>query len=234
MAIRALTFDAAGTLIEVAEPVGATYARIAGRHGIAVAPAEVDRRFRAAMSAAPPLAFADISAVGLRAREREWWRAVVRGALGAPTNLAAFDRCFDELFEHYAGAAAWRVFPDVAQTLGALRTRGFAVAVVSNFDSRLEPLLADLGIGRLADHVLVSSRVGYAKPDPTIFRVACTTLGIPMRSAVHVGDSVALDVVGALAAGVGAVLVDRDGRRPVLPEGTRAITSLAELLPLHP
>jgi putative hydrolase of the HAD superfamily len=229
MSVRALTFDAAGTLIEIAEPVGETYARIAGRHGIAGVPAEVEGRFRAAMAAAPPLAFAGVSAVGLRAREREWWRAVVRASLGDPTNVPAFDRCFDELFLHYAGADAWRVFPDVPAALGALRARGLAVAVVSNFDSRLGPLFADLGIGKLVDRVFVSSSVGYAKPDPTIFRVVCTALGVPARATLHVGDSVALDVDGARAAGIAAVLVDRNGLGPLLPAGARAITSLDEL-----
>ena len=229
MPVRALTFDAAGTLIEIAEPVGETYARIGGRHGIAVVPAEVEGRFRAAMAAAPPLAFAGISSVGRSTREREWWRAVVRGSLGNPANVPAFDRCFDELFLHYAGAGAWRVFPDVLAALAALRSRGLVVAVVSNFDSRLGPLLADLGIARLVDHVFVSSSVGYAKPDPTIFRVACTAFGVPARATMHVGDSVTLDVDGARAAGIAAVLVDRNARRPSLPAGARAITTLEEL-----
>jgi putative hydrolase of the HAD superfamily len=236
MSVRALTLDAAGTLIEVAEPVGETYARIAWRHGISVVPAEVEGRFRAALAVAPPLAFAGVSAVGLRAREREWWRAVVRAALGAPPSVPAFDRCFDELFRHYASGAAWHVFPEVPAALAALRARGLVLAVVSNFDSRLAPLLTDLGIASLVDHVFVSSTVGYAKPDPTIFRVACTTLGVSPRMTVHTGDSAALDVSGALAAGLGAVLVDRGALRPALPSGARAITTLAELetLVLHP
>jgi putative hydrolase of the HAD superfamily len=234
MLVRALTFDAAGTLIEIVEPVGETYARIASRHGIAVVPADVEARFRAAMSAAPPLAFGGVSAVGLRAREREWWRAVVRGSLGGPNDLPAFDRCFDELFLHYAQADAWRVFPDVPTALAGLRVRGLVLAVVSNFDSRLEPLLRDLGIGRLVDHVFVSSRVGYAKPDRGIFRIVCATLGVPARAVLHVGDSVALDVEGARAAGMAAVLVDRNGRRPPLPDGTRTIATLADVGGLVP
>jgi putative hydrolase of the HAD superfamily len=233
MSVRALTFDAAGTLIEIAEPVGETYARIAGRHGIAVVPADVEARFRAAMSAAPPLAFAGISAVGLRAREREWWRAVVRAALGEPSNVPAFDRCFDALFLHYARADAWRVFPEVFATLGGLRARGLALAVVSNFDSRLVPLLADLGVGRLVDRVFVSSSVGYAKPDPTIFRVVCSMLGIPARAVLHVGDSMTLDVEGARAAGIAAVLVERKARRPA-PDGAPTIATLAEIDALVP
>src|SRR5207253_4735702 len=137
MPLGAVTLDAAGTLFEVAEPVGATYARIAARHGIGLAPAEVTRRFRAALAAAPPLAFPGASPVRLGDHERAWWYAVVRRAFGAGATSPQFDACFTELFDVFAQAAAWRVFPDAPGALRALRARGLRVGVVSNFDGRL-------------------------------------------------------------------------------------------------
>ncbi|HJW69600.1 MAG TPA: haloacid dehalogenase, partial [Candidatus Binatia bacterium] len=58
--MRAVTLDAAGTLITVAEPVGDTYARVAARHGLHVSPADAGARFRRAMASRPPLAFPDV------------------------------------------------------------------------------------------------------------------------------------------------------------------------------
>ena len=226
MAIRAVTLDAGGTLIAVAEPVGATYARVAARHGIVLEPDEVERRFRSAFAAAPPLAFAGASPTRLRDHERAWWYTIVREALGRDVVGAPLDATFDELFVHYAGASAWRVFPEVAHVLAALRQRGLRLAVVSNFDARLGPLLAALDLAPLVDAVVHSSRVGSAKPAPGIFRDALARLDVAPADALHVGDEPVEDVSGARTAGMRALLIDRAGRAPALPRGVSALPSL--------
>lgn len=210
----AVTFDAAGTLIDVVEPVGTVYARIAAGHGIARPATVADGAFRAAMAAAAPLAFPGLRGAALDAAERRWWRAIVHHALGEPPADARFEACVDALLAHYADAAAWRVFPEVPAVLGALRRAGIRAAVVSNFDRRLGPLLAALGVGALLEATIVSSAVGAAKPDPAIWEIACSRLGTRRDETVHVGDRVDADVLGARRAGLGAMLVDRTGRTP--------------------
>ena len=217
MALRAITFDAAGTLFGIAEPVGETYARVAAQHGIRVPASKADAGFRRAFSTAPPLAFPGASPTRLAAHERAWWYTVVRQALGRPASGPAFDACFDELYEYFATAAAWRVFPDVPDTLAALRARGLCLAVVSNFDARLDPLLADLGVRRLVDAVVCSSHAGSAKPDPGIFCAALAALDVPASVTLHAGDDLVADVLGARTAGLSAVLVCRSGPPPALP-----------------
>jgi putative hydrolase of the HAD superfamily len=225
VSLRAVTLDAAGTLFEVAEPVGMTYARAAGRHGIVVDARRVDAAWRAAMAAAPPLAFPGAAADAVQAGERAWWRSVVRAALGGP----GAEACFDELFAHYGAAAAWRVFPDVPEALRQLRSDGLRLVVVSNFDHRLHGVLAGLGLLPLLDAVMPSTAVGWAKPDPRIFVAACRAVGATPLASLHVGDDLRADVAGALAAGQRAVLVDRRGQRPDLPPGATAIESLEAL-----
>jgi putative hydrolase of the HAD superfamily len=215
-AIRAVTLDAAGTLFDVAEPVGATYARFAARHGIALDPGRAERAFRTAFAGAPPLAFGE---VGDTERERGWWRAVVRATFGAAATSPAFEACFDELFTFFGRPEAWRIFRDVPD----------ALAVVSNFDARLVALVDGLGLGALVDGVVPSSRVGAAKPDPAIFRAALVTLGVSPADALHAGDGIASDVEGARAAGLRAVLVVR-GRRPArVPPSTIVVSDIAGL-----
>jgi putative hydrolase of the HAD superfamily len=223
--LRAVTLDAAGTLIEVAEPVGGTYARFAARHGIAIAPDDVERGFRAAFASAPPLAFPGASPLRLADHERAWWYAVVRRAFGAAAAGPAVDACFDA---HYAGAAAWRVHREVPDALRRLRARGLRLAVVSNFDARLVPLLGALGIAPLVDRVVHSTRAGAAKPDPAIFADALAALGVPAAAALHAGDRIDADVDGARAAGMRAALVDRGGRAAA-PAGADVVRSLDEL-----
>src|SRR2546426_1849447 len=112
MRLDAVTLDAAGTLFDVAEPVGVTYARVAAHHGVRLVAEEVERRFRAAMAAAPPLAFPGVGASNLPERERAWWHAVVQSALG-PSAAPVAGACFADLFAYYAHPTAWRVYPEV-------------------------------------------------------------------------------------------------------------------------
>jgi putative hydrolase of the HAD superfamily len=224
--VRAVTLDAAGTLITVAEPVGDTYARVAARHGLHVSPADAGARFRRAMASRPPLAFPDVRGPELHEREREWWYAVVRDALGATAPRAALHAAGAELFAYYADAAAWRLFPEVPRVLKSLRARGCKLAVVSNFDGRLLALLAALGVTQRVDAIVHSSLAGSAKPDPAIFRAALARLGVAPADALHVGDEALDDVAGARGAGLHAALVDRRGRAPAVPAGVPVLPSL--------
>jgi putative hydrolase of the HAD superfamily len=231
MSAAAITLDAAGTLLAPAEPIGVTYARTAARHAIHVSPDDVARGFAAAFAAAPPLAFPDATdAADRAARERAWWAAIVAAALGRGAPPGAVDAVFDELYARYARPEAWRVYADVPPALAALRARGTRLAVVSNFDGRLPGLLAGLGLAPYLDAVVWSSLAGAAKPAPAIFRAALTALNARPTDALHAGDSVAADVEGARAAGMAAVLVDRERRSPPLPPDVRVVESLAALV----
>jgi putative hydrolase of the HAD superfamily len=221
--IRAVTFDAAGTLIAPREPVGRTYARAARALGIAADEATVGRAFRDAFRAAPPLAFADVATAERARRERAWWRDVVRIALGAAGTHPQFEACFDTLYAHYGRAEAWLVYPDVRPVLDALRTRGLRTAVVSNFDGRLPGLLEDLALAPVFDAIVWSSDVGAAKPAPAIFHDAVRRLGVLPRDACHVGDDPEADVGGAARAGLRSVHLDRTGGHP------ESLPTLAEL-----
>jgi putative hydrolase of the HAD superfamily len=229
MPLAAVTLDAAGTLFEVAEPVGATYARVAARHGIAVDPEQTGRRFRHALASAPPLAFPDVDVARRAESEQAWWQAIVRAAFGPAGGAQGFPAAFAEVFRTYAEPAAWRVFPDVRDALVQLRRDGFRLAVVSNFDERLIPLLEGLDLAPLVDQVTPSSRVGAAKPDPAIFRAALAGLGVSPDATVHVGDGLVADVQGARAAGLHAVLLDRKARKPRLSLDMPVITALTDL-----
>ena len=81
-----------------------------------------------------------------------------------------------------------------------------------SFGTRLLGLLDGLGIADRFDPIVASSRAGAAKPDPAIFRYALTKCGANAEQAVHVGDTYELDVLGARAAGMAAILIDRVGR----------------------
>lgn len=209
MSVRAVLFDAAGTLIHLREPVGVVYSRVAERGGVQVPPAEVERAFRSAFPHMPAMIFSG-AAVDIAAHERLWWRTLVQRvfATAAPTaRFADFGTFFDELFTHFAEPSAWIAAEDAFDTLRALRVRGLRTGVVSNFDHRLPALLGGLGLSALLDIVIRPGDAGAVKPDARIFHVAIERLAIKRDEALFVGDDEEEDVRGATAAGLRAVNV---------------------------
>jgi HAD superfamily hydrolase (TIGR01549 family) len=113
---------------------------------------------------------------------------------------------------------------DAAPALAALRELGLRLVVVSNWDCSLPDVLDAVGLEPLVDAVVTSAAVGAAKPDPRIFHAALEQAGCAPGQALHVGDSVENDLMGAVAAGLRGMLLDRSGGG-----GAATITSLAEL-----
>jgi putative hydrolase of the HAD superfamily len=130
-------------------------------------------------------------------------------------------------------ALRFRAYPDAAPALRELRARGVRLVVVSNWDVSLHERLQETGLAPLVDGAVASAELGHAKPDRAIFDHALALAGAPAGAALHAGDSVEADVEGALAAGLRAVLVARDGTADA-PPGVPVVRSLAELPALCP
>ncbi len=231
---RVVFFDAAGTLVHVRGSVGLHYAALARRFGVEAGPGQLDRVFPAVFRDAPPMAFPGAEAVTIPALERRWWQERVRlvferVGLFTAFGETRFEEYFGELYRHFETAAAWEVYPDVVPLLRVLRRRGYAIGVISNFDGRLVTLLERLTLADWFDSVTLSSRVGAAKPDRAIFERALDHHAAQPQEALHVGDSLADDVRGATAAGLSAVLLDREGRNAGRSHGRR-VTSLADVV----
>jgi putative hydrolase of the HAD superfamily len=211
MAIKAIFFDAAGTLIKPARQVGETYAVLAQKYGVEPSAAEITERFRLCFHSAPPLAFPGTPAARIEDLERAWWRELVRRVFEPWDGVQRFDDYFAELFAYFAQPDAWALYPEVAETLPVLESRGLVLSVISNFDSRLIGILQGLGAAHWFEHIFVSSRVGYAKPDRQIFHTALERHSLEAGDALHVGDSEEKDLLGANRAGLKGVLVERNG-----------------------
>lgn len=220
--------DAAGTLFDVRGSVGERYSAAARRFGVAVPADELQRSFTHAFRDRPPLAFPGLRGRSLIREERAWWFALVERVFGGRIPEDLVRPCFDELFEEFRSAGSWSLFPDTRAALEKLRAAGYRLAVVSNFDSRIDDVLAALGIDSFFEQVTISSRCGAAKPDPVIFREALRLMKVGAECAVHAGDSLHEDVLGARRAAVHAVLVDRRGENASWDGGWR-VRDLAEL-----
>ncbi len=122
-------------------------------------------------------------------------------------------------------------FEDARPALEEVRARGIAIVAASNWDSSLPDVLECVGLGGLFDGVVSSAVVGLTKPAPRLFRAALTLAGAEPAEALHVGDSIENDVVGARSVGMQAVLLARDGTtRADKVRTIRALTELPDLL----
>jgi putative hydrolase of the HAD superfamily len=225
--IQAITFDAAGTLIRVANPVAETYARIAHDFGATLSPGVLHAAFRELFPGMPAMAFPDVAQPALADAERAWWRELVARVVERAGGVREFEDYFEALYAYYADADAWRTYPETHRALMSARARGLRLGVVSNFDSRLPPILQRLGIGDLVDTVVYSTGCGAAKPDERIFDFAIRALESTPPTTLHVGDNLEADYHGACAAGMSAVHLCRHKK----PEAEKipAIRHLDEL-----
>src|SRR5205823_6501574 len=154
--------------------------------------------------------------------DKGWWRELVELIFAevAP-DLGDLDRdnFFEVAYEHFAEAGVWALYPDVIETLEALRSRA-ALAAVSNFDGRLRMILEQLGISKFFSFVFVSSEIGADKPDPEIFRRAVKFMGLEPRKVLHVGDDPERDWKAAEMAGLSVFRLQRpkNSLRDVLAE----------------
>ena len=128
------------------------------------------------------------------------------------------------------------VFPEVEAVLQDLRRRGYLLAILTNGAPDLQrEKVQGLGLGDLFDAIVVSGEEGIGKPDPRIFTHVLEALDVPPAQAVMVGDNPARDIVGAQAAGIYAVWLNRTGvvlESEAPPDAE--ITSLSDLHAILP
>jgi putative hydrolase of the HAD superfamily len=203
---RAVFLDALGTLVELEPP----WISLRDMVPAEVSDEQLVQALRAEMAYYKEHAHEGRDEATL-AELRERCAALVSRKLG-------LDVTVDEL----VAAIRFSAYPDAVPALSALRDRGLRLVAVSNWDCSLPRVLDGCGLGKLLDGTITSAEVGARKPDPAIFERALELAGCGPEEALHVGDTAEEDVVGAQAAGIRSLLIDRDG-------GDGDIASLEEI-----
>jgi putative hydrolase of the HAD superfamily len=231
--IHVIFFDAAETLFHINGSVADIYLKHAVQHGFrqtSDSPALIAQAFQRAFRDASPPVFAATDPIKLKQSERLWWFDIVHNVFYRVGMFERFDEFFEQVFQVFEDPRSWALFPETHAVLTKLREEGFELGVVSNFDSRLFPVMRGLGIEGFFDTVTISSLAQAAKPASKIFQIALEKHSMDPDEAMHVGDSVRDDMEGATKAGLTGVLLDRTGRVQV--SGGHVIRTLEELLPL--
>ena len=206
--IRAILFDAAGTLFYLTKTVGDHYAYVGREVGLELDAQNLESAFQAAWKQMPRRPAID----GPRKNDdKGWWRELVGHVFDqvAPSvNELDRDNFFEVAYEHFAEPGVWELYPEVPGVLEELAPR-FRLAVISNFDGRLRLILQHLGISKFFSQVFISSELGADKPDPEIFRRALNLIDLNANEVLHVGDDPERDWKAAKAAGLLVFRLDR-------------------------
>jgi len=225
--IKAVTFDAGGTLIHLGESVGSSYSRIAREFDLEISSNSLDSAFREVWKATPQ----PFQKGCLVLDEMEWWKGLVRQVVSRAGGGDVFDSSvhyevfFDRLYGYFAEPGVWCLDPDALEVLGHLEKIGVKKAIVSNFDRRLLQILSGLGVLDRFDVVVLSNDLGVSKPSREIFEHAAEQLGLFPAEILHVGDDLHCDWDGAVYAGMQAMLVGK---------GHGRLNEIIEKLPLAP
>ena len=222
--LRAVLFDVDFTLARPGPELGPDgYVRAGARHGLRLD----SSRYEAARDAAlvdlrrhPELEHVD--EIWFRLTER-----IIRGMGGEADS--AYD-CAVEITRGWERHENFELYDDVPETFAVVRTAGLRIGLVSNSArdvrefARHHELDVDAGIS--------SFHHGRTKPHASIFRAVLDLLEVEPGEAVMVGDMIADDIEGALALGMRAILLDREGVHPDFEPRVESLSELAALLGL--
>lgn len=220
-------FDAGETIIHPYPSFPELFAQICHERGFEVRPDDVrDVQERLAPHLIDLAEDSGVTAPSLNAEDsRRFWTFLYRRFL-AELDIAD-DHLPHELFTRFSTSSTYRLFDDVKPALTEIEESGYRLGLISNFEGWLEQILVEQEVGGSFDVTVISGVEGVEKPDPAIYELAVQRAGVDPSRCVHVGDSMALDVVPATKVGIKAVLLDRVGRYP--DPGYPTIASLEEL-----
>jgi putative hydrolase of the HAD superfamily len=221
--VRAIFFDAVGTLLFPEPPAATVYGEVGRLFGSRLSIPVIRERFAAAFAREEEID----RGCGWQTseeRERRRWERIVASVLDDVADPAG---CFRELYEHFGRADAWTLNHDTHEVLGTLAARGYELGMASNYDHRLRRVLAGLPKLRCLRLLAISSELGWRKPAVQFFAEVCRLAKFPAEEVLYVGDDRVSDYEGARAAGLQAVLFDpgnKDG------SGIARIGRLTDLL----
>jgi putative hydrolase of the HAD superfamily len=195
MMVRAVFLDALGTLVELEPP----WLSLRDLVPAEVSDERLEEALRAEMAYYRDHAHEGRDEASL-ADLRERCAAIVSEKLAVQVTA-----------EELVAAIRFDAYPDALPALRELRERDLRLVCVSNWDCSLPQVLGRIGVGELLDGAVSSAVSGARKPDPAIFQRALELVECRPDEALHVGDTAAEDVEGARAAGIRALLIDRDG-----------------------
>ncbi len=82
-----------------------------------------------------------------------------------------------------------KVNTELKEKIISLKSKGFTVAVLSNYSTKLRAHMSENGLGAVFDNIFVSGEIGYQKPDVELFKIVFAKLGVSSDEVVFIDDT---------------------------------------------
>ncbi|MCJ7562106.1 MAG: HAD family hydrolase [Thermoplasmata archaeon] len=209
----AVLFDAGGVLWDLNPTHKELISRVLSSNGEDVDDAKLISAMRKA-ERVTDLAFSKLHGKDESSFQNDYDRIVLE-EIRSVIDLETFSRDMSKEFEtHAMKVESWVPYPDAIPTLIATKTRGFVVGLISNATELARRVLANLDMEKYFDLIVISDEVGVRKPDKRIFEIALDMAETRAHRSLFLGDRPSIDMVGAIGAGMKAILVDRNEAFP--------------------
>ncbi len=208
--VKAVFFDAGNTLLLPHPSVEEVCAQVMEEHGYRVCLPDLRRGLEIAERYYEERYWSDDTFWASEEEAAAMWSEMYALAVAEAGVEEASSRVLGRaLYDEFGRGDRWALYPDVLPAMERLMEMGMRMGVISNWDVRLPGLCHHLGLSPYLEFVISSANLGRIKPEVSIFRIALERVGVAPEEAVHVGDHYYADVLGARAAGIHPVLLDR-------------------------
>ena len=103
----------------------------------------------------------------------------------------------------------WILFDDAKEVLENLKNK-YKLVILSNGERKQQRKKIEYtGLNKYFSNIVISSEVGYSKPERQIFEVACEMINLRPENCIMIGDKYNVDIEGALNAGMHGIWVNR-------------------------
>jgi FMN phosphatase YigB (HAD superfamily) len=228
--IKAITFDCAQTLVEVAWNPEFSLCQAARAIGISL-PQDAELRYSTLYKMRLPQ-FVQMNLARSAAEGRLFYERLSRdwlAEIGCDPGRAAEVTATAENLIFGPDSTVFRVYSETVEALRSLRAKNFVLGVVSNWDYSLHRVLDMFGLSMFLTTAVASLEEGVEKPDPKLFEIALARLGCRPEETFHVGDDPVDDIQGAGASGIRAALIDRT-RDASIPARLSSLLQISEAI----
>jgi putative hydrolase of the HAD superfamily len=226
MALRALFLDVGNTLLYEQPSRFELYAQAARRHGRDIATEEMAAHMRQAHAELPRWV------QGSFRYTDPWFEVYVERIFHHTLGLPRKDlvRLSSDLFARFCDPATFQLHEGALDLLELARERQLRIGIISNWSGRLPRLLDQLDLTRRVDFVLCSALERLEKPSAEIYIRALERAGVQAEEALHAGDDVEKDILGAQRLGIRAVLVDHAQRHGAIAPRVHNLKELSAIV----
>lgn len=208
---KSIFFDAGHTLLEAHPPSHKVYCAFCKQRGIEVSPEEMLEVMKRVWNEQflPRISEDSHNHETDDEDDKRMWTEFCREVFQEVGFKDGVKPVVEKIYQFYATAQAWRLYPEVREVIATLREKGLFVGVISNWNSALPQIFIDLGISSHLDLIVTSAIEGVKKPSPLIFQRALLQAHSSPEETLYIGDTYSVDVLGAQKAGIQAILLDR-------------------------